>query len=711
MRRDCLGYDNYISIKDKGGWRIEKIGGLVERLDPQEKADAFGTLKKKISDTFVWGNPNKGKISEVTKHIPTNFLRIYLEDGRKIELTENHKVYTKGMVGKKAVELQPGEKLIINYKKRIQDKEIKEIFLPEIFKDRDDIMIRGIKDYLSKFERLESGSNFYQRDSFPIKMVEEILSKYNKTLQNLPSYSRIAVKRDNVSLPIRILLNEDLLEVMGLYLAEGFSRKNDSKKGFYQISVASIDEKLKNLIKAVFYSHFGLKPSENHMDHVTFSSRIIYELFKDYFKFGENAKNKRIPGLFLNLKKEKLAALLRGYYEGDGSVSLSDNRVTCDTVSEGLKYDLSFVLSRFDIFTKFYEYEKEPGPQVKQFYLRKNRKIPLFKITKIIIPSNFVKRFEKIGFISKRKKRILTELCKKVPRGMKIDFDKDYIYPKIVKIEKIGKKESYCFNVAGNHNFFANDVLVHNCDGDEASIMLLLDVLLNFSREFLPGHRGGTQDAPLVLNARIDAGEVDEQILDFELVSEYPLELYRRAELRKHSSEIKISDVKQRIKEEKDPFVDIRHTHETSDFNAGVLCSSYKKLATMQEKVKHQMELVEKIRAADTADTARLIIERHFIRDMRGNLRKFSMQQFRCVACNEIIRRPPLSGVCPRCQGKIIFTIHEGGIKKYLEIAMEMADKYNLPSYLKQSIELTKRYIDSVFGKELEQQENLKRWF
>lgn len=250
-----------------------------------------------------------------------------------------------------------------------------------------------------------------------------------------------------------------------------------------------------------------------------------------------------------------------------------------------------------------------------------------------------------------------------------------------------------------------------DCDGDEAAIMLLSDVLLNFSMEFLPSHRGGTQDAPLVLNAKIDAGEVDDQILDFELVSEYPLELYKLAEQRKHSSEIKIYNVKARLKEEKDPFVNIGFTHNTFDLNEGVLCSSYKLLATMQDKVKHQMELVEKIRAADTSDTAKLIIERHFIRDMRGNLRKFSMQQFRCVDCNEIIRRPPLSGVCPKCKGKIIFTIHEGGIKKYLDPAMDLVNKYNLDEYIKQSLELTKRYIDSVFGKELEKQEALKRWF
>jgi DNA polymerase II large subunit len=131
----------------------------------------------------------------------------------------------------------------------------------------------------------------------------------------------------------------------------------------------------------------------------------------------------------------------------------------------------------------------------------------------------------------------------------------------------------------------------------------------------------------------------------------------------------------------------------------------------MQDKVEHQMALVEKLRAVDEADTARLMIERHFMRDIRGNLRKFSMQGFRCVACNEIMRRPPLTGVCSRCRGKIIFTIHEGGIKKYLELAMMLAKKYNLSTYIQQNLELVKRYIDSIFGKELEKQKDLQDWF
>lgn len=245
-----------------------------------------------------------------------------------------------------------------------------------------------------------------------------------------------------------------------------------------------------------------------------------------------------------------------------------------------------------------------------------------------------------------------------------------------------------------------------DADGDEAAVMMLLDVLINFSRKFLPAHRGGTQDAPLVLNSKISAGEVDDQILDLEL-GEYPIELYELAELGKHSSEAKLDNVKKRLKEGKDPFKNTRFTHDSSDINKGVTNSSYKILPTMKEKVDRQMALVEKIRAADAVDVARLTIDRHFIRDIRGNLRKFSQQVFRCVKCNEKYRRPPLAGNCLKCGGKIIFTISEGSIMKYVEPALALANKYNIPAYVKQSLELTKSYIESIFGKEKEKQVGL----
>jgi len=257
---------------------------------------------------------------------------------------------------------------------------------------------------------------------------------------------------------------------------------------------------------------------------------------------------------------------------------------------------------------------------------------------------------------------------------------------------------------------FMHAAMRRDCDGDEAAVMLLMDMLLNFSRKFLPAHRGGTQDAPLVLNIKINPGDVDDQILFFE-VEPYPLELYELAEQGKHSSEVKIETVKTRLKAGVESLINKSFTHNTENINNGVLNSSYKILPTMSEKVARMMGLCAKIRAVDVNDVARLVIERHFIRDIRGNLRKFSMQVFRCVGCNEKFRRPPLAGKCTKCGGKIIFTISEGSIIKYLSAALELAHNYKVSPYLLESLEITQKDIEGIFGKDKEKQEHLGKWF
>ena len=255
------------------------------------------------------------------------------------------------------------------------------------------------------------------------------------------------------------------------------------------------------------------------------------------------------------------------------------------------------------------------------------------------------------------------------------------------------------------HSFMRRD-----CDGDEAGIMLLMDALLNFSRKYLPAHRGANQDEPLVLTSRLIPAEVDDMVYDMDIVDRYPLEFYEAALDFKMPFDIKIKRVADVLNTEKQ-YSGMMFTHDTMNINNSVKCSSYKSIPTMKEKVTSQMDIAEKLRAVDEVDVARLVIERHFMRDIKGNLRKFSMQQFRCVECNEKYRRPPLVGKCLKCGGKLIFTIAEGSVIKYLEPSMELAEKYELPSYLRQTLELTKRRIESVFGKDKEKQEGFVKWF
>ena len=121
-----------------------------------------------------------------------------------------------------------------------------------------------------------------------------------------------------------------------------------------------------------------------------------------------------------------------------------------------------------------------------------------------------------------------------------------------------------------------------------------------------------------------------------------------------------------------------------------------------------QLDLADKIRAVDLHKVGELIINGHFIRDLKGNMRKFTMQRFRCIACNEKYRRPPLAGICTKCKKpKVIYTISEGSVKKYLEPTLKLIEIDGTSEYLRETINLFNSRIESVFGKDATKQISL----
>ena len=67
-------------------------------------------------------------------------------------------------------------------------------------------------------------------------------------------------------------------------------------------------------------------------------------------------------------------------------------------------------------------------------------------------------------------------------------------------------------------------------------------------------------------------------------------------------------------------------------------------------------------------------------------------------------------GACTECGGNIIFTVSEGGIVKYLDSALLLAENYNVTPYVKQNMDLLKKKIESIFGREKEKQVALQQW-
>jgi DNA polymerase, archaeal type II, large subunit len=235
-----------------------------------------------------------------------------------------------------------------------------------------------------------------------------------------------------------------------------------------------------------------------------------------------------------------------------------------------------------------------------------------------------------------------------------------------------------------------------NCDGDEDCVMLLLDGLINFSKEYLPEGRGRLMDSPLVLTERIDPKEVDGEVHNMDICYRYPLDFYLSTLKCEDPKNIEMEMIKDRLNTNSQ-YENLGFTQEVTDISKGPLMSSYKTLETMREKMELQLKIAKKTRAVDEDDVAERILKSHFIPDIIGNLRAFSTQKFRCVRCNAKFRRPPLSKKCPRCGGKIILTVHEASIKKYLGASYRILEEFKISEYTRQRIELLKMEIESLF--------------
>jgi DNA polymerase II large subunit len=245
-----------------------------------------------------------------------------------------------------------------------------------------------------------------------------------------------------------------------------------------------------------------------------------------------------------------------------------------------------------------------------------------------------------------------------------------------------------------------------NCDGDEDCVMLLMDGLLNFSKEYLPDKRGGRMDAPLVMSSRIDPAEIDDEAHNMDVVESYPREFYEATLEMADPGSVDIEIAEESVGTEGE-YSGFRHTHDTSNLALGPSLSAYKTLGSMTEKMDAQLELARKLRAVDETDVAERIIEYHFLPDLIGNLRAFSRQETRCLDCGTKYRRMPLTGTCRECGGDVNLTVHEGSVKKYIGTATRVAEEYGTRDYTKQRLEVLERTLESVFENDKNKQSGI----
>jgi len=237
-----------------------------------------------------------------------------------------------------------------------------------------------------------------------------------------------------------------------------------------------------------------------------------------------------------------------------------------------------------------------------------------------------------------------------------------------------------------------------DCDGDGDSVLLLLDIFLNFSVEYIPTQIGGLMDTPLLIQPIILPAEVDDQAHNFDVAWSYPARFYEATESSPNASKVSglIETIRNRVNTE-EQFYNYGFTHSTSSITIKSPRSAYSTLATLSDKIAKQIDVAEKIEAVSARQVVESIIKTHLIRDIMGNMKKYSTQSFKCRACSRTLRRPTVSAKCEVCGGELRETLTRGSVEKYLAIARRLAHDYDVDEYIKERLDLLVREMDQLF--------------
>ncbi|MBA4719334.1 MAG: DNA polymerase II large subunit [Nitrosopumilus sp.] len=254
-------------------------------------------------------------------------------------------------------------------------------------------------------------------------------------------------------------------------------------------------------------------------------------------------------------------------------------------------------------------------------------------------------------------------------------------------------KTHVCFGTPNWHSAKRRDA-----DGDADSIMLLMDSLLNFSRQFLSDRIGGLMDAPLLVQPLVLPHESQPQAHNLEVTKFLPLEFFESTFQQNKASDItSVEIIKSRLETERQ-FYDYFFTHLTSSLTTSKSRSAYSTLGSMLDKFDMQIKNAELIDVVNPSEIVSNVISTHLVPDIMGNLRAYARQNFRCTGCGKSFRRMPLIQTCV-CGHKLIPTITKGSVEKYLKLAKRLVEKYDVGEYQRGRIYALSDEIELVFGK------------
>lgn len=196
-------------------------------------------------------------------------------------------------------------------------------------------------------------------------------------------------------------------------------------------------------------------PNEKYnVSHMMISSQVLGKLFKE--KYGLSKKPRRVPEKIFKANKSTVSAFLRGLYSADGYIN-SENSISISQNNLEFLKQIQILLSMFSINGRIYKHDNECEKDIK--YANGNTYTTKRKATWRLVLGGYkqTKKFiDEIGF--GQNKHNLDEKTQKpnTIRG-------NWVSSKIIKIERIGKKKTYCLTEPMTNTVVVNGIITGQC--------------------------------------------------------------------------------------------------------------------------------------------------------------------------------------------------------------------------------------------------------
>ncbi len=309
---DSIPADEVVVIKDLESNEI-KIGPVEELIG---KYFEKGKIRERVIAPIAvasW-DPSSGKIEwrpvgYMYRHwIKDKILRIKIKGRGIVRVTKAHSlfVFRNGkIVVEPAYRIKPGDYIVVAEKIPIFNDDNDKYHVINVAK----LLLSNKELYSSRF-KLENSLWLGIKDGKEIRLAEASTIDIDKA-----SYVRLSRSRKKVN--NKVVVDEELAWVLGLYTAEGSAFNNR----YIVFNLGPHEKEKAQRLASIIERKFGLKPivKRDKGIKVIIMSRIMYLVFKSLGILGK-ARTKRVPGIIINSPKKVILSYLKGLFEGDGNI-------------------------------------------------------------------------------------------------------------------------------------------------------------------------------------------------------------------------------------------------------------------------------------------------------------------------------------------------------------------------------------------------------